>query len=341
LSGGVPRIINVICDRALLGAYSQESRTINKRLVRKAASEVSGQSVRPRLMKWLIPAITLAAVLLAGSALWMNVGDGDAARVQQAKPLSAKSDSPDEAPPSSGAQTSIAATEEDPQEGPDALPAEPVQPGPADEPQAAVDIPALLNDISNAASYRALLNLWAVSYDPAAGTACAQAEVAGLRCYYQRGTWNTLRQLDRPVVLTLIGEDGINHEAALTSLESETGTLITSTGPVSVPLDTLSDYWFGKFVLMWRPVNGDDTPIGPGSRNANVRWLRQSLATLDPTYKPAPIDADYFDPELERRLIDFQRRHRLEADGLAGQKTQIVINTLLAADGTPRLSGSR
>jgi general secretion pathway protein A len=41
LSGGVPRIMNVICDRALLGAYSRETRTVNKRLVRRAANEVS------------------------------------------------------------------------------------------------------------------------------------------------------------------------------------------------------------------------------------------------------------------------------------------------------------
>ena len=34
LSQGVPRLINVICDRALLGAYSQGVRTVNRRLSR-------------------------------------------------------------------------------------------------------------------------------------------------------------------------------------------------------------------------------------------------------------------------------------------------------------------
>ena len=43
LSGGVPRIINVICDRAMLGAYSRETRKIGKKLVERAAAEVSGQ----------------------------------------------------------------------------------------------------------------------------------------------------------------------------------------------------------------------------------------------------------------------------------------------------------
>ena len=43
LSGGVPRLINVICDRALLGAYGKEKATVNVRLAREAAGEVMGQ----------------------------------------------------------------------------------------------------------------------------------------------------------------------------------------------------------------------------------------------------------------------------------------------------------
>jgi peptidoglycan hydrolase-like protein with peptidoglycan-binding domain len=37
----------------------------------------------------------------------------------------------------------------------------------------------------------------------------------------------------------------------------------------------------------------------------------------------------------------FQREHRLDVDGLAGQQTQIIINSLLAVEGTPRLSTPR
>src|SRR5512138_244600 len=53
LSGGIPRVINVICDRALLGAFTQEQHRIGPGLVREAASEVSGRSVNPPWMKAL------------------------------------------------------------------------------------------------------------------------------------------------------------------------------------------------------------------------------------------------------------------------------------------------
>lgn len=79
----------------------------------------------------------------------------------------------------------------------------------------------------------------------------------------------------------------------------------------------------------------------PGSQSENVRWLRQSLAALDTNYQPQASESDFFDAELKQQLMTFQRRHRLEPDGLAGQKTQIIINSLLAVAGTPRLSESR
>lgn len=318
LSGGVPRVINVICDRALLGAYSRESRTINKRMIRKAASEVSGQAIRPRLLKWLAPTIGIAALLLAGAALWFNIDSNPAPVPQQAIPLPAAVD-----PQPAAAAIALVDPRSDDADGTSAP---------------AVDIAALLSEVSDASSYRALLALWGVNYDPAAGTACTQAEAAGLSCYYQRGTWNTLRQLNRPAVLTLIGDDGTDHEIALTRLDGHEATLVTPNGPRTLPLEALSDFWFGKFVLVWRPATGDERPIGPGSPGGEVRWLRQSLAALDATYKPSPVNGDVFDTELERTLKAFQRRHRLEVDGLAGQKTQIVINSLLAADDSPRLS---
>ncbi len=314
LSGGVPRIINVICDRALLGAYSRESRTIDKRTVRKAASEVSGQTIRSGLMKWLIPALGIASLALAVSVLWSNLG-GDARTAGNATISSRVSDQ-------SMRDPEVLRTDESPT---------------ADS---ADNLGSQLATHENAVGYAALLKLWGVDFSAASGTACAQAEAAGLRCYFQRGTWSTLRQLDRPVILTLTGDDGATHDVALIALGENDAKLEMAEGVVSISAKVLSEYWFGPYMLIWRPANGNDDPIGPGMRNENVRWLRQSLAAINSDYTPAAGNPDMFDAGLEQQLIEFQRQHRLEADGLAGQKTQIIINSLLALDGTPRLSSN-
>jgi len=104
------------------------------------------------------------------------------------------------------------------------------------------------------------------------------------------------------------------------------------------PASEVERLWFGQFLLIWDPPGDTPVVISPGMKNDNVRWLRQSLAALDESYAPQPADSDLFDDELQQQLMAFQRRHRLETDGLAGQKTQIIINTLLSPKNTPRLS---
>ncbi|HZD52124.1 MAG TPA: peptidoglycan-binding domain-containing protein, partial [Woeseiaceae bacterium] len=78
----------------------------------------------------------------------------------------------------------------------------------------------------------------------------------------------------------------------------------------------------------------------PGMTDDNVRWLRRSLAAIDPAYGTDSLDSDYFDDELAARLMDFQRNQRLRVDGIAGARTQIIISSLLGVDGTPRLAAN-
>ncbi len=66
LSAGIPRVINVTCDRALLGAYTQETRKVTPSLVRQAAAEVYGRRFLPAWLGWLAAALGLAG--LAGIA---------------------------------------------------------------------------------------------------------------------------------------------------------------------------------------------------------------------------------------------------------------------------------
>jgi len=317
MSGGVPRVINVICDRALLGAYSRESRTVGKRLVRKAATEVSGQSLTPALLKWAVPVLGIAGLILAGSVLWPTSNDRSPGAGEAADIITVPLHTAGEMEMESNAE-------------------------PAREPAAAKqDIEAMFAGFDEKSGFEALFALWNVSYDPNAGLACEQAEAAGLSCFFQKGTWTTLRQLDRPVMITLTRADGTTWQAALIHLDETNAELLVNNTRTTVLVGDLSDYWFGQFLLLWRPANGINQSLSPGMRHENVRWLRQSLAALDENYQPDQGDSDIFDTELEQQLISFQRQHRLDADGLAGQQTQIIINTLLALDGTPRLSDSR
>jgi general secretion pathway protein A len=68
LSGGIPRLINVLCDRALLGVYIEGEATVSRRILAKAAREVLGdRSTLPG--DWAPLRRVMAAVLVGGVAL--------------------------------------------------------------------------------------------------------------------------------------------------------------------------------------------------------------------------------------------------------------------------------
>ena len=67
-SGGFPRLINVIADRAMLGAFAGDRHVIGPALVRKAASEVSGEPVSGPIWGWVALGATLVAI---AGAVWL------------------------------------------------------------------------------------------------------------------------------------------------------------------------------------------------------------------------------------------------------------------------------
>ncbi len=146
LAAGIPRVINVTCDRALLGAYTQETRKVTAALVRLAAGEVYGRRFVPAWLGWLAAALGLvgiAGVAFGGWQLWQR----------QIFPLQAASSSKPLARGASGSGSSVSP-----------VPAMAAAPAVGRTAPAAVSINALLAansaNTSDAAAFRRLLSLW-------------------------------------------------------------------------------------------------------------------------------------------------------------------------------------
>ncbi len=138
-------------------------------------------------------------------------------------------------------------------------------------------------------------------------------------------------------MLTLIDGAGSAHYVVLKSLEGNEAELSVGGVDVMHSIGEISNLWFGQYALLWRPANGVSLSLNLGSRGPTVAWLRQSLAAIDPRYAARPLDSATYDAALADRVREFQRDHRLDVDGVAGQQTQIIVNSLLAPDGAPRL----
>ena len=140
------------------------------------------------------------------------------------------------------------------------------------------------------------------------------------------------------MVLTLTDSAGQTHQPVVIAVNDDTADLMIGEQRITYSIDEIADFWYGQFLLIWRPPNGDASALQVGARGPKVVWLRQSLAALNPDSSPAVNDSELFDEELLRQLLEFQRRNRLEMDGLAGQQTQIIINSRLGLDGRPSLT---
>jgi general secretion pathway protein A len=314
VSSGVPRVINVVCDRALLGAYTGDTRKVTPALVRRAAGEVYGRRFVPTWLGWLAAAAAVAGVcitLFLTASLWRHTASSLHAA---AKPAPAARLAPAIQP---------AAT----------------APAPAPAP-APVSINALLAgnaaNTGDSAAFRRLLALWGTAMtddkDP-----CGQAQKAGLACLDQRGSWEQVRALNRPAILTLTDNEGQRHRVVLSALDDRYGTLDIGEHDVRVPLDELSRDWFGDFTVVWKPKTPHAKLLSLGMRGDEVRWLRRSLNALHGAASDPALD-DVYDQELAIAVQNFQREHRLNVDGVAGLQTQVVLDTALADPGSPLLT---
>jgi len=320
MSQGVPRLINVICDRALLGAYAQESRRVNPRLIRQAAAEVHGELEHAPWVRRTAIAAGIVGIAVIAASIWSVTQ-----RELQVQPITVAQEPVVETPPEPEPVTIETVPQQEPDTGP------------------TLDEQLKMASELTGTDYAlvALFETWGLEYRAGGSGGCAQANESGLTCLYQRGSWSGLRQMDRPAVLTLVDSDGNNHDVVLAGITGDNAELSLGGVRVTHAVTDITDAWFGKFMLLWRPPTGTAISLGPGSEGHDVAWLRNSLAAIDGSYASTDSKSEVFDAELEQLVMSFQRDHRLEVDGLAGQQTQIIINSLLAVEGTPRLSTSR
>ncbi|MEO7208371.1 MAG: AAA family ATPase [Steroidobacteraceae bacterium] len=320
LSLGIPRVINVACDRALLGAYTQETKKITASLVRQAAGEVYGRRFFPSWLGWVVGSlgiVVLAGTLFLGWQFWRHRSPVlsasraiQSAAVSHAAAANAAAVPPRAAPP----------------------PATPAAPKLA-------SVNALLQaneaNTTDAAAFRRLLALWGTALaddrDP-----CGQAAKAGLACLDQRGSWTQVRILNRPAILTLTDDRGQRHRVVLSSLDDKTATLNLGEHNEKVSIDDLSRDWFGEFTVVWKPKTSRTRLLSVGMQGDEVRWLRRSLNALGGVASD-PEHADVYDQELAIAVQNFQREHRLNVDGIAGVQTQVVLDTALADPNSPLL----
>ena len=335
LTGGVPRRINLLCDRALLGAYAEGRERVNSRTLDRAAAEVFDRSGRRGKPGWA----ALAAGLGAATVLLAIVGVLAAAGVLNwpsrpgvhaaapAAPASAASATASAPAAAASAASAVAAS------------------GAAVVPlfDAATDLALLPRD--ERALWRELGSAWsAAGADIGSGEPCDPAPGAVLRCYRTAGaTLTSIRLLDRPGLIALADGRGRVLHARLLGLDRQAARLAAGDRTWSLPLAALAGHWQGEFATLWRPPPGYAQPLTEGASGPAVQALAEGLARLQAdagaSALAAPDAGAVFDAPLRARLAAFQLAQGLKPDGVAGPTTFMLLNRALGV-AEPRLDSA-
>lgn len=334
LSRGTPRLINVLCDRALLAAYTQEENRVTPALVRVAASEVHGRRVLPAWAAWAASAAAVAGVLVLGTALWL-----------------AWREPPANAEPSGGAAGSVVAIGAGSASTGNTTPsvgAAATSPGSTDNTvpergtavqSVAAVLAAHAAETGTENAITQLFERWGLRYDSLQGAPCPQASAAGLECATLKDSWSQLLQLRRPAVLALADPAGNAHQVLLVQVNGEQSRLALGDGNTGVAVRTgdLLQHWQGQALLLWRPAFQPVRSLSYGMRGPEVRSLAELLQQARGGYSRDPL-GDLYNDELRLAVRAFQQRHRLVVDGIAGVRTQMVLDAVADTRDVPLLT---
>ncbi|RQP26077.1 ExeA family protein [Piscinibacter terrae] len=331
LSRGIPRRINLLCDRALLGAYGNQRPNVDRTMVEKASQEVFGVAADGARLPW------------SRNKRWAVAGGGIAACVALLGVGTVAMDSRHGAPtaaapnPAASATRLALAAPSASAAAPDHLAAASAPPAAIAKPAASAPAPAvsLATGVKSAIhserdAWRELAPAWDLKLGD--GDPCQLAGRAQVECF--RSTSSNLaliRQLARPGIISVRDESDKTGFAVLTGLGTQTATLSTGGVTQTVSLATLASMWKGDYATFFRVPPGYVNKVVDAETGPMAEWLSAQLAKVDGAPQGGP---------LRPRVSAFQLAQGLKADGLAGPTTFMQLNRAMGIP-EPRLSAER
>ena len=370
-SQGIPRVINLICDRALLGCFSEERGYVNARMVSRASREVFGthqlskgynalSDVVPnskqtdnkrnhtRPAAWLASVAATAAMVtvainLAPSHLPILFNDNNLSgemvkhTLNRVEPnliggvLEPTDEDTSDVNVAENDASDVNVAENDASDVYVTL-----QTTSEAQRVEAATLP-WQNRLAVAAReqdpHRTLFDLWGIELpEVLEQSPCEYALEHQLDCWHRRGSINSIKRVNRPALLKMISTEGQLFYAVLKAIDKSNHLhLVAADKTMDITEDKLEDVWTGEYTLLWKRPENYRDTIYPGDTDQTVGWLSEQLASL-PDYGPPIQESLSYDYNLENRIRLLQKRCGIFVDGLVGKETLIKINTLV---GTP------
>ena len=249
ISRGTPRVINLICDRALLGAYAENKRDITPRIIRRAASEVLG--IDRRNVKPLHIAAIAFTLLITITFYLILIPE----------------------------KTMVAIRDQNSAEGPTSNLIIPPQ-----DSIKAVAKSNIQGHMNRSLAYHDLFTLWGVNFEDKARPPCVLAKSIGLSCLERTASLTELIKLNRPVIIQISGE-----YFTLAQIINDSIILIVQGEQFDLTHLEFKSLYNGKLQMLWRMPPGYKRPLKKNDRGAAVDWLMVQLSAIEGNPSPTHL----------------------------------------------------
>jgi len=238
LSGGIPRVINLICERALLGAYAIGREQINEKLLVQAAYEAIGVRDEGSFSSVLAFVFSGVFMMSVGWLGWQQWGVLPERPVQQVSvPVALP---PDAKLVKHFKRTMNEATYED-------------------------------------QAMQQLYRVWGyeTAIDEAH---CETAQRVKLGCIQSQGAVDDVIKQNMPAVIRLTSDSGLSHYAVLLHVEDEQAEILLGSERWQVSTEWLKKNWGQNYTLLWRLPDSGNTQIAKRSGAGDVQWLEKRVS---------------------------------------------------------------
>ncbi len=301
LSKGIPRLINLICDRAMLGAYTESKKVVDRKILMKAVREIAGYNTERSFrikMPWIAAGIFLVMIFTVSAIPYFyndykiknNVRKTllpETAKIQIQEPLKIET-------------IGI--------------------------------LPSELLENSKEKAFDSMLKEWNVPVDSKNnGNICNYINKYGLRCLSGSGDFQRLLKFNRPAVMKMYLENGKTYYLFLKSVKDNIALVIIGDVLKRVETKELMKRFSSEYTIFWRTPYGYNDIIQPNYKTPVTAWLDSKLSTINKR-NPYNKKDNVYDSKLVAEVKQFQSSRGIPAVGMIGPRTIIQINNETGSD---------
>ncbi|MDD1643604.1 MAG: AAA family ATPase [Methylococcaceae bacterium] len=323
LSSGIPRVINILCDRALLGAYSRNTYVITPAIVSVAANETLAFADDKFPYQTALLGLLLLACMATGIyflAYWPKAGNQATVNSETIYPAI-------QTKPEIISQTQLSD-----QKIP--LPVKKINTVAVAKTKTFHDWITNPGHSLNSALIDAL-KIWGKPIPKKNKVDCHYVETTGLRCVFGKVNWKEMLAIKRPAIMEFSLTGKKKRHALLTGF-GQNQSMIHFKDNMIFPVANVLKLWNGYYLILEPPPIPKGKFIIPHETSDNVLWLRHLLSSVDGKSE-AVKQPRFFDDNLVARVINFQHQHKLIADGRVGNKTMVHLKNIARAHDIPHL----